>query len=111
MYKTEHDSILEALCEEYRLAKLAYGEANHRFDSIRRDVPSCSPDPDSMLRIQIAYTELNTVHWKFMQATERLNQYILDGQVMIDAEPRGSAIRHDRPVSIFNEALTPRSKI
>jgi hypothetical protein len=79
----DQDHLLARLLEEFRLAKLAYSEANDLFDSICRDTPNGLLYPDGRHRIQVASQELNIAHWRLIRATERLNQYTLDNQVPV----------------------------
>jgi hypothetical protein len=72
----DHSRTLEALREEFRLAKKAFDNASDRFDAVNMD-----PRADSTQRIKAASRELDSARERFMKAVARLSEFTASGQI------------------------------
>ena len=75
----DHSRTLEALREEFRLAKKEFDSASDRFDAVNMD-----PRADSTQRIKAASRELDSARERFMKAVTRLSEFVANGKIPDD---------------------------
>ncbi len=73
------ERILELLRQDFNLAKQDLEAATERFDALIREAPSGLPHPDGAQRIKNASNALSEARKKLMDATVRLNKFVLHG--------------------------------
>lgn len=77
----DRERILAILHQDLRIAKERRDEASAHFNEIMGQVPSGVPYPDSQERIRRASRDYTKAQRVLMDATVRLNAYLIDGEV------------------------------
>jgi hypothetical protein len=78
------ERILELLRRDFNLAKQNLAAASEQFDALIREAPSGLPHPDGAQRLKNASNALSEARKKLMDATVRLNKFILHGTAPSD---------------------------
>jgi len=80
----ERNEILAVLRSESAAARMHLNQASEYFDSIIRETPSRIPNPDGKLRVMKASRDLAAARMKFMDATTKLNDFVIHGTIPPD---------------------------
>ncbi len=75
------ERILTLLRDEFNRSKDSLNVASEHFDAVIREAPGGIPYPDGSQRIRDASKMLSDARDRFLEATSRLNRFIVDGIV------------------------------
>jgi hypothetical protein len=88
MTLSDYETILAALNEESKIARLESEAASQNFDDVIRQVPSGLPHPDGVQRIHNASRELSSARERFMASIDRTSKFVVHREVPEDLRER-----------------------